>query len=157
MRPGGALGKGTGSTASRAILTRLAELSDLGPPSVWLGWHRTNMGGPVPITARLSREFYDRLGDTVAHELVEWFNAVDTQYRQEFRDLFEAHFGRFEARLQQGLAELRSELRAEFKGDIARLEAKIEAQGPRLVLWSFGFWVANVVSVLTILKLAGVL
>jgi hypothetical protein len=111
----------------------------------------------MPITARLSRQFYDRLGDDVADELVEWFNAVDLQYRREFRDLFEANFGRLEARLQQGLAELRAELRGEFKADLARLEAKIEGQGTRLVLWSFGFWVANLASVLTILKLTGVL
>ena len=107
----------------------------------------------MPVTAKLSRKFYERLGDDVANELVEWFNGVDTAYRQEFRDLFEAHFGRFEARLQQGLADLRTEL----KVDIARLDAKVEAQGSRLIAWSFGFWVANVITVLTVLRIAGVL
>jgi hypothetical protein len=28
------------------------------------------MGDPLPVTARLSRAFYDRLGDDVANELV---------------------------------------------------------------------------------------
>ena len=96
----------------------------------------------MPVTAKLSRKFYERLGDDVANELVEWFNSVDTAYRQEFRDLFEAHFGRFEARLQQGMAELRRE---------------IEANNGKLIAWSFGFWVAQFVAILTILKLAGVL
>ena len=100
----------------------------------------------MPVTAKLSRKFYERLGDDVANELVEWFNSVDTAYRQEFRDLFEAHFGRFEARLQQGLAELRGEL-------IARMES----QNAKLIAWSFGFWVAQLVATLTILKLAGAL
>ena len=80
----------------------------------------------MPITAKLSRKFYEKLGDEVAGELVDWFNAVDLSYRQEFRDLFEANFGRFEARLAQQTAELRS--------DMSRLET-------RLVRWMFGFWV----------------
>jgi hypothetical protein len=75
----------------------------------------------VPVTARLSRQFYERLGDDVANELVEWLNSVDISYRQELRELFEAHFGRFEARLQQQTAELRGEmgaLRSELRGEI---------------------------------------
>ncbi len=82
----------------------------------------------MPITAKLSRQFYEKLGDEVANELVSWFNAVDEGYRAEFRDLFSAHFGRFEARLAQQTAELR----AEFDGKLGRLEA-------RLIRWMFGF------------------
>jgi hypothetical protein len=80
----------------------------------------------MPVTARLSRKFYEKLGDDVANELVNWLNAVDLSYRQEFRDLFETNFGRFEARLAQQTAELRSEM--------SRMET-------RLVRWMFGFWV----------------
>lgn len=107
----------------------------------------------MPVTARLSQKFYQKLGDDVTNELVEWLNSVDASYRQEFRDLFDAHFGRFDARLQQGLAELRGEV----KEDVARLDARIEAQGSKLIAWSFGFWVANLAGVFTLLKLAGVL
>ncbi len=107
----------------------------------------------MPVTAKLSGEFYERFGDRVANELVEWMNSVDAAYRQEFRDLFEANFGRFEARLQQGLAELRGE----FKAELGLLEARMQAQFAKLIMWSFGFWIANVVTVLTVLKLAGVL
>ena len=76
----------------------------------------------MPVTARLSKKFYERLGEDVTNELVEWLNSVDATYRSEFRDLFEAHFGRFEARLQQGLAEVRGE----FGERMARLEARLE-------------------------------
>lgn len=118
----------------------------------------------MPVTARLSKKFYERFGEDVTTELVDWFNSVDAAYRQEFRDLFEVNFGRFEARLQQGLAELRAEFRsetarldvslAEVRGE---LKAGLEAQGSKLIAWSFGFWVANLITVLTVLKLAGVL
>ena len=111
----------------------------------------------MPVTVRLSKKFYERLGEDVAAELVEWFNSVDAAYRSEFRDLFEAHFGRLEAQLQLGQAELRGEFGrglAELRGELL---AKIEAQGSKLITWSFGFWVANVVTVVTMLKLARVL
>jgi hypothetical protein len=29
----------------------------------------------VPVTAKLSKRFYDVLGEDIANELVEWFNA----------------------------------------------------------------------------------
>ncbi len=35
---------------------------------------------PVPVTAKLSKRFYDVLGEDVANELVDWFNAVDLAY-----------------------------------------------------------------------------
>lgn len=31
----------------------------------------------VPVTAKLSKRFYGVLGEDVANELVDWFNAVD--------------------------------------------------------------------------------
>jgi hypothetical protein len=51
----------------------------------------------MPVTAKLSKKFYDRFGDDLTNELVEWFNQVDVAYRSEFRDLFEVHFARLEA------------------------------------------------------------
>jgi hypothetical protein len=80
----------------------------------------------MPITAKLSRQFYEKLGDEVANELVTWLNAVDQSYREEFRDLFESNFGRVEARLR--------ELDARVEGKLDRLET-------RLVRWMFGFWI----------------
>jgi hypothetical protein len=44
---------------------------------------------PMPVTARLSKLFYDRLGEEIADELVNWFNAVDATYRADLRELNE--------------------------------------------------------------------
>lgn len=44
----------------------------------------------MPITAKLSKKFYEKLGDEVANELVEWLNTLDTNYRLEFKELFQA-------------------------------------------------------------------
>lgn len=64
----------------------------------------------MPVTAKLSRRFYEKLGDDVANELVEWFNQVDATYRADLRELNELNFARFEAKLDAKLADLRSEL-----------------------------------------------
>jgi len=72
----------------------------------------TGHGGEpnVPVTARLSKRFYEVLGEDVANELVEWFNAVDATYRAELREANESNFARFDAKLGQRIAELKSEL-----------------------------------------------
>jgi len=88
--------------------------------------------GPVPVTAKLSRKFYDKLGDDVANELVEWFNLVDATYKSDLRELNELNFERFRAEMRAGFAELR----AEFHREIAQLET-------RLTKRMFAFWVAQ--------------
>jgi len=116
----------------------------------------------VPVTAKLSKHFYDVLGEDVANELVDWFNAVDLTYRADLRELNELNFARFEAKLEQRLAELRAELReeiaqlrAELRQEISglRLEFRTELQQMRieLVRWMFGFWVT------TLLAMAGLM
>ena len=73
----------------------------------------------MPVTAKLSRKFYETFGDDVANELVDWFNKVDATYRSDLRELndlnfarfraeMEAGFTRFDARLDQRTAELKS-------------------------------------------------
>lgn len=93
----------------------------------------------VPVTAKLSKRFYDVLGEDVANELVDWFNAVDLTYRADLRDLNELNFARFDAKLEQRLAELRAglraelaELRAELKQDIAGLRAELKQETAEL-------------------------
>jgi len=63
----------------------------------------------MPV-AKLSREFYERFGDKLTDELVNCLNAIEGSYRAELRDLFDAHFGRFEEKLERRLADLRVEL-----------------------------------------------
>ena len=64
----------------------------------------------MPVTAKLSKLFYERLGEQVANELVDWFNAVDATYRSDLRELNELNFARFDAKLEQRMAALESKL-----------------------------------------------
>jgi Skp family chaperone for outer membrane proteins len=77
---------------------------------------------PVPVTARLSKHFYERLGEQVANELVDWFNAVDATYKAELREFNELNFARFDAKVDQRFAE--SDAKVERR--LAEFEAKVE-------------------------------
>ena len=134
----------------------------------------------VPVTARLSKRFYDVLGEDVANELVDWFNAVDLTYRADLRELNELNYARFEAKLEQRLAELRAELRqeigdlrADLRAELAglRVEVRTELQEVRtevhqgntalervrgeLLRWMFGFWVTTFIGVAGLLIALG--
>ena len=86
----------------------------------------------MPVTAKLSQESYDTLGDKIANELANWFNQVDATYRSELKDLLEVHFSRFDAKLEQRLAE-----------SDAKWERRVAELKTGLVLWMFGFWTAS--------------
>ena len=109
----------------------------------------------MPVTARLSKRFYEVLGEDVANELVDWFNAVDLTYRTDLRQLNELNFARFDAKLEQRLAELRAELRqeiAELRGELrTELRSGLHALRADLLRWMFGFWAT------TLLTLAGLM
>lgn len=96
----------------------------------------------MPVTAKLSKRFYDTLGDEIANELVEWFNAVDATYRSELRDLNELNFARFDAKLEQRIAELRAEV----------LTA-LHATEVRLIRWMFLFWVGTLSTTMALMRL----
>ncbi|HYT82981.1 MAG TPA: hypothetical protein VEK86_05995 [Gemmatimonadales bacterium] len=59
----------------------------------------------MPVTVMLSQQLFDKLGEDVAKELVDWFNAVDATYRADLRELNELNFARFDAKLEQRFAE----------------------------------------------------
>jgi len=96
----------------------------------------------MPVTARLSRLFYERFGDELTNELVEWFNQVDAIYRSDLRELNDLNWARFEAKLDQRIAEVRADLRAA----VAQLETK-------LIRWMFLFWVGTLGTLIALLKL----
>jgi hypothetical protein len=113
---------------------------------------------PVPVTAKLSKRFYDVLGEDIANELVEWFNAVDLAYRTDLRELNELNFARFDAKLEQRLAEFRGELLIELRTGMQQLRLEIqqvrtdlhtEIQQVRgeLLRWMFGFWVSTLIGI----------
>ena len=122
----------------------------------------------MPVTARLSKAFYDRFGEGPTNELVDWFNAVDATYRADLRELNELNFARFDAKLEQRLAQMESrwdkrfvELEARIEKRFVELEARIErlrtdfrselhvaiaASDTRLIRWMFMFWTGNLVA-----------
>ena len=64
----------------------------------------------MPVTAKLSRKFYERLGDDIADELVDWFNAVDATYKSELKETNDLNWKRFEDRLDSRIDRLRADL-----------------------------------------------
>ena len=64
----------------------------------------------MPVTARLSKKFYDRFGDDIAGEFVDWFNAVDSTYQQQLRDLNDLNWERFKAELHSAIAQSEARL-----------------------------------------------
>jgi len=126
----------------------------------------------MPVTAKLSKLFYERVGDQVANELVDWFNAVDETYRSDLRELNELNFARFDAKLEQRMAEMNAkleqrmaemnakidrglaELRADLSIKIAELEAKMERRFGDMerrlgeqTRWLFITWVTLVLGI----------
>jgi hypothetical protein len=76
----------------------------------------------MPVTIKLSQKLYEKLGEDVANELVDWFNMVDATYRGDLREINEVNFGRFDAKLEQRLGELD----AKWDGRWTALDAKLE-------------------------------
>ena len=104
----------------------------------------------MPVTARLSQKFYEKFGDDIANELVDWFNQVDATYRSDLRALNELNFARFDAKLEQRVAELRAEVQtglASLEGRllarIGLLEGRFGLLEGRLIRWMFLFWAAS--------------
>ena len=126
----------------------------------------------MPVTARLSRNFYDRFGDDVANELVEWFNSVDATYRANLLELNELSFARFSAKID-GLQMAQSFARIDerFAGidersakvderlaaidrrfdaiesllreHLVRIDARFDRFEARIMRWMLTFWVGT--------------
>ena len=82
----------------------------------------------MPVTAKLSQKFYETFGDEIASELVDWFNSVDAAYRADLREFNELNFARFDAKLEQRLAQLET----------------------GLLRWMFGFWATIVLALVAL-------
>ena len=87
----------------------------------------------MPVTAKLSRKFYETFGDEIANELVEWFNPVDATYRADLLQLNELNFDRFDGKLDQRITRLDAkwsrvweELDAKWERRWNELDAKLE-------------------------------
>lgn len=125
----------------------------------------------MPVAAKFSEALYDRLGHAVADELVDWpvlsaakgSNRMDATYRSDLRELNELNFARFDAKLEQRLAEVRAELRTglaelraelllridtglaelrgELRGGLSALEARLERRFGEQSRWLVGIWI----------------
>ena len=109
----------------------------------------------MPVTARLSKRFYEALGEDVANEMVDWFNAVDTTYKADLRDLIEVQAQRFDAKLEQRLAETRADLRSEIgqvRAEVGQVRAEMGVGFAQLraelIKWMFLFWLGTVAATL---------
>lgn len=105
----------------------------------------------MPVTARLSSKFYERFGDDIATELVDWFNAVDSTYQTQLREINDLNWERFKATLLAESASIRgdvtsasADLRSEFRTGVAdlRTEFRTELDTARrdLLKWMFIYW-----------------
>ncbi len=100
----------------------------------------------MPV-AKLSREFYDRFGDKVTDELVNCLNSIEASYRAEIKDLFAAHFGRFDEKLERHATETathfaRFEEKFEHRLIATKAELLVEIHSAKadLIKWTFVFW-----------------
>jgi len=82
----------------------------------------------MPVTAKLSRKFYEVFGDEIANELVTWFNDVDATYRSDLRELNELNFARFDAKVEQRFAEQDARLERRFAEQDVKWERRFADQ-----------------------------
>lgn len=98
----------------------------------------------MPVTARLSRRFYDALGDEVAGELVEWFNAVDATYRSGLSNINELNFRRFDGTQAQRFAETD----AKWEVRISQLETRLERRLNEQTRWMVLMFTAQMAAII---------
>lgn len=124
----------------------------------------------MPVTARFSKKFYDKLGEDIAQEMVDWFNQVDATYSSNLRDLNELNFARFDAKSEQRLAELDAnwqarwaELDAKWQVRWSKLDSKIDSVNANLrtelhvfkaelIKWMFLFWLGTLTTVVALIS-----
>ena len=89
----------------------------------------------MPLAIKLSKRFYDTLGDEVTNEFVMMLNSLDDAYRTEIRDLFGSHTGQIDSRMGQLEGRMdRLEGRMErLEGRMERLEGRMGQLETRLV------------------------
>jgi hypothetical protein len=83
----------------------------------------------VPV-AKLSERFYQKFGHDLVEELVTWLNEMDSRSHTDLRELNELNFARFDAKLEQRVAEVKE---------------MISTQRANLMTWMFVFWAGTVV------------
>jgi len=119
----------------------------------------------MPVTARLSSRFYEKMGDEATAELVNWLNDVDAEFRAQLRDSNDRNWDRFRADMNTLRADLRAEmakLATELRGEMANLAAELRGEMANLkgdlrsemhselriqLRWMFGFWATTLLAI----------
>jgi hypothetical protein len=117
----------------------------------------------LPVTARLSQKFYERFGDEIAGEFVDWFNAVDATYQQQLRELNDLNWERFKAELRAAIAQSEARLNEKIAhvetrlteklaksetrlGDrITQLEVRASEKHSEMMKWMFIYWLGSLI------------
>ena len=112
----------------------------------------------MPVTAKLSRRFYERFGDEITNELVDWFNAVDATYQASLRELNETNFARFDAKLEQRIARLdgridslETSMERRFAELSEALVIRMATFESRLIRWMVALWSTTILAMLGLL------
>jgi hypothetical protein len=117
----------------------------------------------MPVTTTLLLKLRETLGDEAANDLVSWVDEATARELGHIRELAELHYSRFDARLEQRLANLGADvdgriealrtdlygrieaLRADLYGRIEALRTELAVQRGDLIKWMFLFWVGTIV------------
>jgi hypothetical protein len=75
-----------------------------------------------------AQAFYDRFGEQVTNELVEWFNQVDLTYRTDLRTINDTNFARFEALLESRFARADLQLERQLNERFGEFERRLETR-----------------------------
>lgn len=69
---------------------------------------------------------------------------MDTAYRSELREINDYNIARFEAKLDQRIAESEARLGGRING----VERRVADVQTRMLAWSFAFWVTTLLTIL---------
>jgi hypothetical protein len=75
---------------------------------------------------------------------------VDLAYRTDLRELNELNYARFDAKLEQRIAELRAEFRTDLhqvRTEIQQARTEIQQVRFELLRWMFAFWVSTLIGI----------
>ena len=111
----------------------------------------------MPVTARLSSRFYEKLGDETTNELVNWLNDFDAEFSERVNALNDRNWERFREHLDSAKTELRAEIKAgsaDLRTDIAALRtefaglrAELHKELSSQLRWTFAFWVTTLFAI----------
>jgi len=82
---------------------------------------------------------------------VNCLNSIEASYRAELRELFDAHFGRFDEKLERRLLDTKAELgiaKAELGIKIEQLRVELHSTKADVLKWSLGLWVPVALAVI---------